>query len=168
MKPTPHHYSALAIAAIIFCISTAGYVFIYYQINLQITQTASAEQLVQDQQRFTEQQQHIVASLTATAQDRASIDSFILSTDQTLPFIDVVEGLSSVAGAQVTITSISADASNVHAHISIRGPWTNTLRAMHLVENLPYSISISSISLTLQGNSLWDEEFDMISPISNT
>ncbi len=169
MKPTTlHHYSALTISVTIFLVSIFGCIFIYYSVNDQTASTAAAEKAVLTEQGTAARQKSIVDSLKATVDERAIIGSFVLTSDQTVPFIERVEGISKQSGATVVLVSISADAALVHAHVNIQGTWANTMRAMHLVENLPYSIAMDNVRVSLLGKGLWNEDFDIAIPLSTT
>ena len=169
MKPTTlHHYSALGISITIFLVSIFGYIFIYYSVNDQTASTAAAEKAVLTEQGTAARQKSIVDSLKATVDERAIIGSFVLTSDQTVPFIERVEGISKQSGATVSLVSISSDASLVHAHVNIQGSWTTMMRAMHLVENLPYSISMDSVRVSQVGKGLWNEDFDIAIPLSSS
>jgi uncharacterized iron-regulated membrane protein len=167
MKPTYHHYSALAIAFAVFLASIGGYIFIYYSVNDQSAATAKAESDVTTEQGAAVRQQNIVDSLAATADDRALVNSFLLSPDGTVAFIEKVEGISQGSGAAVSLASISADSASVYAHVNIQGQWSNMMRAMHLVENLPYSIGMDNVRVSLQGKGAWSEDFDITIPLTN-
>ncbi len=166
MKPTYHHYSALVIAFAVLAMSVAGYAFIYYSVNQQSASTAKAEIAVATEQATAVRQKSIVDSLRITAEDRSTINSFLLTTDGTVPFIEKVEGIGSQSGATVSLVSISADATTVRAHVNIQGTWGSVMRAMHIVENLPYSISMDGVRITIQGVGTWNEDFDIAIPLA--
>ena len=166
MKPTTHHYLAFSISAAVFCVSIAGYIFLYYSINNQVIKTTNAEATVTLQERMAIKQKNISNSLNTTANDRALIESFILSGKDTLKFIEQIEGLSAISGATVSLASISTDTLSFHGHINIQGSWSTSMKALHLIESLPYSLMIQNVRLTTQGKSGWMEDFDITLPMT--
>ena len=168
MKPSYKHYSALGIAFAIFVASIGGYVFMYFSVNSQAVNTAQAERDVNSAQDIAAKQQGTINILKATDADRAMLSSFVLSSDQTVSFIEQIEGVSKQSGATVTLVSISSDGTTLHAHINIQGQWTNVLRAMHIIENFPYSLSMDNVRLGVIGKGQWNEDFDIKVPVVTT
>ncbi len=168
MKPTYHHYSALTIAFVIFVISISGYIFIYYSIYDQAARTADTNGNIAAQQSAEIKERQISDSIAATVSDRALVSTFLISPNATVPFIDSIEGIGSQTGSKVTIVSISNDTGTLTTHININGSWKNVMRAMHLVENIPYSLRMDNVRMSLQTGGQWNEDFDISIPLAIT
>lgn len=167
MKPTYHHYAALSIATLVFVASGAAYFFIYYSVGDQTVKTLSAENAVATEQQTAARQKGIADSLTTTAADRARIGTFLISSDETVPFIEKIESVGHQSSSTVSLVSISIDSSKIHAHVTVQGSWTNMMRAVHLIESLPYSLSMDNIGISLLGPRIWSAGFDISIPLSH-
>ena len=85
--------------------------------------------------------------------NRAILPSFLVSVNNAVPFIDAVEAVGSTTGATVSISSLSSGKDNNTSHnvvtatISVVGAWANVMRAVQIVENMPYAISIKRLNM---------------------
>ena len=50
---------------------------------------------------------------------------------------------------------------DIHAHISITGTWSDAMRALHLLESLPYGESIDNVRATPASTKTWSIQFDL-------
>ena len=171
MKPTAHHYAALLIAIAVFVVSMALYVVIYIQVHNQTKRTADAFANVAVQSALQMQEDALTKSLASTSDMRATVGTYFIAQDQTVSFIEQVEGVSKQSGASVTLASISADdlssaptgkTGHLVAHISIHGLWPNVMRALHSIEDFPYAINIDSLSMRVINGGIWNAEFNLV------
>jgi len=166
-----NHYLALAVSSCIFVCSILAFVFVYHQVGLQMQNTAVAYTKMNDAQLQENNAKNVVNTLAATQAQRALLESFFVRDDQTVGLITQIENVELKAGAvSVTIASISDDdlsaasigtTGNIHAHINVKGPWPNAMRALHLLESLPYGESIDNLRVTPISDKEWNIEFDL-------
>jgi len=90
----------------------------------------------------------------STTDDRGLLPSFFVSSDDAVPFIDAVEAIGPATGSTLSLSSLSdsADGGSSHsivtAAITVSGTWPNVMRAIGMVENLPYAISIKDLYMS--------------------
>ena len=161
MKPQAPHYFALIIAILIFAASVFAYIFIYHSVTVQTGKTAQAIQNVHTQQMTATNEQKLNDLLNTTENQRLTLGTFMLSSNATVQFIEKVESVGAQSGSKVLLVSISADTDILHAHVSAVGGWPNVMRAIHIVESLPYSIIIDNVRVGGDDSGKWTVGFDI-------
>jgi Tfp pilus assembly protein PilN len=151
-------------------VSISVYLFIYNNAILQTEHTNTAIAEVATAQANQSQLKTLVATLETTKADRDRIAKSLIPIGQTVQFIEAVENVGKVIPAKVSIVSINSDdlslqtagaIGTLQAHIEVEGSWSNALRAMHLIESLPYSISTDSARANTRGSHVWNVSFDV-------
>jgi hypothetical protein len=165
------HYLALAVSAGILACSVLVFAFVYYQVGVQMGNTTAAYSQVSQAQSQEDQASQVVATISQTAAERAQLQSFFVGDSQTVGFITQIENTGTESGgAVVTIATISDDDLSaeatgttgfIHAHIDIIGTWPQAMRALHLLESLPYGESIDNVRATPSGAKQWAIGFDL-------
>jgi len=166
-----NHYLALGVSVGIFLCSILAFIFVYYRVDAQMANTASAYDSINQTQLQENQARQVISTLSGVQNQLNIVQSFFVRDDQTLDFINKIEGVGIEAGkANVTIASISDDdlssaavgtIGNIHAHIDILGSWSDAMRAFHLMESLPYGESIDNVRITPASVKEWSIEFDL-------
>jgi len=166
-----NHYLALGVSACIFLFSGVAFVFVYLQVEAQMSNTSAAYGRINQAQSEENQAHQVVGTLSAAQSQLDLLNSFFIRDDQTVAFINQIETVGGEAGsAVVTIASISDDdlstsaagtTGTIRAHINIQGTWPDAMRAFHLVESLPYGESIDSVRVTPTGEKDWSIGFDL-------
>lgn len=96
--------------------------------------------------------------LTNTQDDRERIDSYVLSDDKVVEFLETIESLGPMSSTKVVTSSVNIDESNkahssttgfLNMQINVRGSWENVMHFISLIENLPYKITIKKVSATV-------------------
>lgn len=91
-----------------------------------------------------------------TKDQRSKLSSFFIYEDKIVDFIEKVEGIGLDSNTILTLSSINADDLSsaksgstgfVKAHITANGSWSSIMRALILIENLPYSLSLNNIRI---------------------
>jgi hypothetical protein len=171
MKPTSHHYIAVTIAFIILVASVTVYFFINAQVRNEAAKTAATFVTVAQDQATVAAEESASSTFSSTALSRALLQSYLIQDSNTVSFIEQVEGVAKQSGASVSIASISADdltmatagtIGHIQAHISAQGSWSNVMRALHIIEDLPYSLTIDNVSVHAEGGGIWGLEFNMM------
>jgi hypothetical protein len=170
MKPTSHHYIALIIAFIVLAASLVGFFYIDGQVRNETGETAVTLGTVAKAQTAITEEQSVSSTFSSTALARALIQTYLIPDSNTVSFIEEVEGVAKQSGASVSIASISADdltsatagtIGHIQAHISINGSWQGAMRALHIIEDMPYALTIDNINAHALGGGVWDVEFNM-------
>ncbi len=89
--------------------------------------------------------------------DRERAHRIIVSQTKIVGFIKDIENIGTLTSTDLTLTSIDAPdlsgkeddfVSATEGTIQVVGSWTNVMRALILIENMPYSLTLSNIKLT--------------------
>jgi hypothetical protein len=170
MKPTSHHYIALITALVILMVSLIGFFYIDGQVRNETAEATITLGKVAKEQTAVSEEQSVASAFSSTALSRALIQTYLIPDSNTVSFIEEVEGVAKQSGASVSIASISADdltsaavgtIGHIQAHISINGSWSQAMRALHIIEDMPYALTIDNVSAHALGGGVWDVEFNM-------
>jgi hypothetical protein len=170
MKPTSHHYIALIIALIVLTASLGGFLYIDGQVRNETKETTDTLDKVAKEQTAITKEQSMAETFSSTAIARALLQTYLIPDGNTVSFIEEIEGVAKQSGANVSIASISADdltsatagtIGHIQAHISINGSWSEAMRALHIIEDMPYSLTIDDVNVHALGDGVWNVEFNM-------
>lgn len=161
MNVNSKHYILLLFSFAALAISGAGYVLLYKAVVSEARESsqAIAEVALENTKRLREQE--LTATYADTLSDRTRLASFVISEAEIVDFIEAVEGVGADSGAQVEISAIGkgdiaktekVSFGHIAAHLEIQGSWINVMRALILVENMPYSISMNNFNLVAMGD----------------
>jgi hypothetical protein len=169
-KFTLHTYLAIIITVVIFTASVFLYIFMYDTAQTQIANTRDAFIAVADAQGNESKYKELAKTLAATKSDTDSMAQVLVQSDQIITFIESIEKVGIITHASVSILSISADDLSTaatsttgvaRAHIQITGSWQAAMRSLHLVESLPYAISMNNVRVAVNAKKLWTIDFDI-------
>lgn len=111
-----------------------------------------------------------------THKDREKLDSFLVDKEKIVEFLESVENLAKNERLSIGIGSLEErtdSASGVavptlNLSIDSSGSWSNVIKFLHLMENLPYHLSISKVNLRTdeggarkRGEAIWSVTFDV-------
>lgn len=171
------HYLALTISLTIFIVSIFAFIFIYRLIGTQLDTTRAIYSEIAQTKAEENQAHSIVSELSTTKTNRDLLLSYFVRDDQTVDFIQKIESVGNKSGSNVSIVSISDDdlssttagtTGSIRAHINIKGTWEETLRGLHLMENLPYGESVDNLRATPISKNSWNIEFDLTVALIHT
>ncbi len=155
MKINHRHYILLIVAFIVFLISAASYLLLYREVVSQARQSSQilAEVTLESNKKLHERE--LTATYADTLSDRTRVTSFVVSEDKIVPFIESIEKIGTDSGTDLEISAIGTEKSttqdagfgHIAAHIDVKGSWTNVMRALLLIENMPYSAVINNVRL---------------------
>jgi len=114
-----------------------------------------------DQQILKEQQYQSFKNILAQTEDqRDSLDSFFVLSEETVSFIQEIENLAAISSLETEITSVgSSDYINLDGEtksekieylnltINTFGNWQSNFYFLNLLENMPYKVSVNRLSL---------------------
>jgi hypothetical protein len=113
----------------------------------------------------------------STVDARARLHTLFIPTDAAVQIIEALEGIGAKTGAAVELSAISADnldaaeagtIGKIDAHITANGSWASVMRSLKLVEDLPYPVSVSNVTLASGGPTSkreWEVSFEVKVPI---
>jgi hypothetical protein len=152
-KLRSQHYLLLILSFLTLFAAVVAYVFMYKDAVIKAEEADAIKTAVSVADKHTLEAENMKIIYNNTVSDRALVPSFLVSVDDAVPFIDAVEAIGPATGVTLSISSLSSGTDNASSHgivtatISAVGNWTNVMRAVQMVENMPYAISIKSINM---------------------
>lgn len=157
MTASPRIRSGLIVISASALVVSAGlYAYLYHD-TLALTEHAiAARASVQAEAERQKVSKDILALASSTAAARARLGTLFVPADDAVAFIQSVESVGSASGATVAISAISASLPDgakpgtigtITAHVSVSGSWSGVMRALELLEDLPYRSSVEKVSL---------------------
>jgi hypothetical protein len=160
MYANHRHYILLTLAVITFVVTSFGFVYIRQRIY---DQTINAQELSKETKRLEDEKSHeaeVKSVYAQIAEQRTVINSYIVPKDKIVHFIESVEAIGATTTSDIQLSNIATkdivkgkkiedNFTNMTAHVTAVGTWPNIMRSLTLVENLPYSISLSNLHLDI-------------------
>ena len=152
-KLKSQHYLLLILSILAVLVAVAAYIFMYKDAIKKAEAESILESDVSAASKQTVDNKNMSATYESTAASRALLPEFLVSSDDAVPFIDAVEDVGQTTGAKVSISTLSSSATSgssnqtITATISVTGTWANVMRAVEMIENMPYAVSVKSISI---------------------
>lgn len=134
-------------AVICLCISAYGYLFIYNKSLEQARSYTRITQEVNSEDGKKKYEQELFTMYETSKSSRDKIASFIINNDGIVNFIEMIEKIGESTNTDLELSSINNEKDHIKAKINVKGSWSNVMRALILIENIPLSASISNISL---------------------
>ncbi|MDE2188804.1 MAG: hypothetical protein KGJ35_03715 [Patescibacteria group bacterium] len=153
-KLKSQHYILLFVSILTVCVAAISYNFLYHQALSKAEAAAVAEAKVASMAATSIEEKKTAEIFATTATERSQLSDSMVSEGNAVPFIDSVEGIAAKSGATISLSSLSSGTDSASSHatvlasVTIRGSWQNALRALELLENLPYAISMQNLNLT--------------------
>ena len=156
MKVNSKHFTLLISAVILLILTSFAYWYIYKATISNVQESITIEQELNNSEQNISQEAKLLELSSSTSKRRAIVSSYFVTEDKILDFIKSIENVATDSDADVTLSSVSFDnlsdkgvgiVGRARVHVAVHGDWTSVNKALSLIENLPYSISISSITL---------------------
>lgn len=167
MYTNRRHYTLLIVAFAAIALTAVCYAVLYRAIESQsiFAQETLKALAAEDQKK---QQAGDSASIyVKTADERARLDAAVLSQEKAVGFITAVEKIGTDTGTQLELSAISdepiAGEGNLgyfKGHISAKGSWADVMRALSLIENMPYGISFDNVHVVAAAKT-WELALDI-------
>lgn len=118
-------------------------------VSARLTQTESAV-------KKDESLRSIKNLMNDTKKEREQIAGFFVQPNGTVDFIEAVESLGGMTGVKIEIDSVGVEAlknktassaESFRLSLKTEGSWSNTMRLLSLLENMPYKISFEKVNL---------------------
>ena len=161
MKKRPPNIGAMSlfISAGAVIVASCLYIYLYETTSSLADSAVLAKGIVAAEKADLAQGKDVVSMYQSTSADRAKLSGYFVRSDDAVAFINAVESVGPESGATVSISSIGTGAApatsssttvtgSLTASISSGGSWTEAMKALALLEALPYDISIDRLSLS--------------------
>ncbi len=126
-----------------------GYWYVYGVIVKQAENYSSAQQQIELEKGRAQREQELAKTYNDTLNDRMRLPVLIISDDKVVNFIEAIESITNLSSADVALSSIINANSHLKGVVEIKGTWANVMKALILIENLPYSISFDTLKMSL-------------------
>lgn len=177
MNHTRAHISLLVLAVTVLLVVIAVNLYMRQKVGVSVDHAVLAHDIVVAEQQNVANEQGLAQIYQSTTDARTRLRSLFIPSDQAVQLIEALEGIGNETGADVNLSAISADnldtatsgtVGSVDAHISAEGSWSAVMRSLKLVENLPYPVNVSSVSVVSGGPAakrIWQVSFEVKAPI---
>jgi Tfp pilus assembly protein PilO len=158
-KLRSQHYILLVLSVLAIFASAAAYFFMYNDAMKKAQEEANVQASVKAASKHAVEVENMKTIYDETAANRALLPSFLVSAGNAVPFIDAVEAIGPESGSTVSISSLSSGTDSnsslevVTATISAVGTWQNVMRAVEMIEDMPYAISVKNLHLDVLSSS---------------
>lgn len=144
MRPNYKHYILLLIGIGTVVVSGLGYWYVYASIINNAQRNSMVIKEIERNKENKKNEEKLLEMGKATEGYRTKLSTYIISEDKIIDFITSIENIEKITQSEVTISSISKDdiQDHVRLHVDIKGSWINVNRALIMLENLPYSITV--------------------------
>lgn len=164
MKIGHKHYILLIMSILAFIVSATAYFIMYKNIVRQGSITSKAHAELQYQNEMKKHEEDLVKLYNNSEKDRQNINSIIISEDKIVDFIEAVESIGKQSGVEITISSINKEnkdskdtklknfniGNTITARIDAKGSFSSIMKALVLLENMPYQVYLNNILLTTE------------------
>lgn len=164
MYANHRHYTLFTIALLTFIVTVGGYFYIRYRVYHQAIRSS---ELTREAKALEDKSKHaldITKTSTKLADEQTLVNSYIVPKDKIVDFLEAVEKIGTNTGTKLELTGINTteivkgkkiedNFTSMKARVDIVGTWPNVMRAFSLIENMPYSLSLSTIRLAEGSNS---------------
>jgi len=126
------------------------------------------EKIVQlSQEAFVESQKNTSSLAVRNALNNAEgdikkIESYVVTEDGVVDFIQFVESLADSAGVSLDVNQVSFEDEEkrlLSIHMVSEGSWQETFHFVSLLENIPYRAQFERLNLLFQGESNWRGDY---------
>ncbi|MEK7095368.1 MAG: hypothetical protein AAB895_03825 [Patescibacteria group bacterium] len=163
MKVNYKHYILITIALVALVVSAASYLLLYRQVVSQARESsqALAEFTLENNKKLVERE--LTALYADSLNARARINSFIVPEEKIVGLIEAIEKAGENSATDLEISAINTEKpkedetnglTHINATLAVKGSWINIMRALILIENLPYSLEINNLKLSTLGDDL--------------
>jgi len=120
-----------------------------------------------DQRKLLEQELEKIHQ--SSKEERAYVSGLIIDKDEIVTFIEEIEEIGIDTETDISISTIDSNDTSIkkdgdigylRSHIVVKGSWQNTMRALLLIENMPYGIVVNNIRLEGREDR-WDMSLDV-------
>jgi hypothetical protein len=163
----------MMLSVVIFLVSLGAYVVATYIVKAKIENAKKAQIDISTEENKKRNEQNLIKIMQETSDSRAKLPSFFVKDENIVGFIEEVEAIGQTSGTELSLSAINAgdmtklssgEISTIKARVVVSGSWTGVMRALSLVENMPYRIAVDNVRIDKGGEgktAVWKMDFDM-------
>lgn len=139
----------LPVSILFFLLCCGLLYFFYVQIKNNYTVAKELETDMQEKAKYIEEIRSLGQSLRSTSRERTELDSHFASSANLVPFLDTLEDLGPVVGAEVGISSVdmTGDGTGLLVGLEASGSFVSLYKFLKLLENAPYELEITNFDI---------------------
>lgn len=136
-----------------FFVVIAGYVFLYLHIQSERVNTS----IIQKEIALIQEQNEQFRNLSGVVEDidvnREKLISFFVDNDKIVDFLETIESLGEISGAEVKVKTINEIKKNeqipaqLRLNVTADGSWNNVYYFMVLLESLPLKLTFDQVQI---------------------
>lgn len=155
---------ALALFFFLFAVGVFTTLFIYINNKNQVALTRMDDWHKEEDRRANiETMEKFLASKSAASLE---LDKHFVKSTDIVSFLDLIERLAPKVGssAEVTLVDVAKDGTGLYVEVKSKGSFESLYRFLSLLENAPYILEITSMSMRAPGASEggpWDATFKL-------
>ncbi|HET8575363.1 MAG TPA: hypothetical protein VFM02_04335 [Candidatus Paceibacterota bacterium] len=141
----------IAVLSLLNILLVVGYVFAYLQVRKYEMQTATIYSEIGVNEEGKEAFSRLESSVKNTETNRDKLASYFVPEDQVVGFLEKVESLGKASGASVQLTSVNPPTGAggpLELSAKASGSFQEVFLFVALLENLPYQLTLTEVSLT--------------------
>jgi hypothetical protein len=162
MKANYRHYTLFVLAFLAFVATGLGYSYVRSQIFTQAVKAAELAKQVDVLEQKKKHEYDATTTYSRRPDQPALLTKYLISKEKVVDFIELIENIGTETSTEIDLTGIDspeitktaaveANYSHMKAHIQIDGTWPNVLRAIALLEKIPYSVGYDNVSVSQEG-----------------
>ena len=145
-------YTQLGIAAALFALSVAGYVFAYFTVTGMGAQVALLDAEIAVKGEELKNIQEARSALTALAAREANIQAYFIEDAELVSFLEHVGSVGESFGARVEVLGVSESTledarSAISLSLQVSGSFDAVMRTVGALEHAPYDITLSNLAI---------------------
>jgi len=179
MNHSRAHASLLILAIAVLLVVAAVNFYMRQKVSVSVDHAVLARDIVFAEEQNVANELGLSQTYQSTIAARVRLHSLFIPADKAVELIEALEGIGTQTGATVSLASIDADnldasppgtIGSVNVQVSVAGSWSAAMRALKLVETLPYPMTIGTVSLESSGAGAsakrdWQIAFSIKAPI---
>lgn len=175
MKPPQSHKSFLILAIAVTLLVGTLYAYLYWQVSVSVEKAVAARDIANVERANKAREKDMFRLYESTMADRALLSGYFIPSDAAVQFIEAVESIGPISGAEVNLTAIDADElpnakpgtrGTIRAHVEAKGTWIAVYKTLLFAESLPYKVTIDKVRLDSaiaeKGPREWKISFDIV------
>ncbi len=138
------------VAVILVLVAISAYTAVVWKIRKNISEAADLSLSIATESQKEAGIESTRNVLRSTAAEREKIDSYFVSSDNIVDFLEKIELLGKKSGVTLSFDSVdipSDEKSILRVRVGTKGSWESTFYFLSLVENLPFKIEIEKSSI---------------------
>lgn len=147
MKINSRHYILIIFALASMVVSIYGYFFVYKETVKQAENYIHTSKELEDEDNKERGEKELIRIYDSSKESRTKLMSFLVNENKVVDFIETVEGVGDDSGTKIELSAINKDTEKIKARVDAKGSWTGIMRALVLLENLPFSATIRNVRI---------------------